>query len=167
MQKAHVNKPNLLFEKTVGERNIPRMWIDGKTVVRRNCMQRLLLLISINKYDIQTNGLCALKASLITMTSHERHAVSNHRSFECLLNSLWGHTSTKHQSPHNWPFLGRIPWWPVNSGSVTQKRLPFHDFIMKGPCVVSPQHDERMMIDLSLFGTIERHTLLVHVLERK
>ena len=45
------------------------------------------------------------RGGAITMTSHERHAVSNHLSLECLFNSLCGPTSKKHQSPRYWPYL--------------------------------------------------------------
>ena len=51
----------------------------------------------------------------ITMTSHERHVVSNYRSSDCLFNSLSGPTSKKHQSLHYWPFVRGIHRWPVNS----------------------------------------------------
>ena len=64
-------------------------------------------------------------ATHITMTSYERHVVSNHRPFDCLFNGLCGPSSNKHQSPH---------YWPVNSphqGPVTRKKLPFDDAIMK------------------------------------
>ena len=36
----------------------------------------------------------------ITMTSHKRHVVPNHRSLDCLVNGLSGPTSKKDQSPH-------------------------------------------------------------------
>ena len=55
-------------------------------------------------------------ATHITMTSYERHVVSNHRPFDCLFNGLCGPSSNKHQSPH---------YWPVNSphqGPVTRKK---------------------------------------------
>ena len=41
----------------------------------------------------------------ITLTSRERHVVSCHRPFDCLIISLCGPTSKKHQSPHYWPFV--------------------------------------------------------------
>ena len=41
----------------------------------------------------------------ITITSHVRHVVSNHRSFYCLLSSLSGPISKKRQSPYYWPFV--------------------------------------------------------------
>ena len=73
---------------------------------------------------------------LITMVSHERHVVSNHRSFNCLFNSLCGSTSNKHQIPHYWSFVRVIHRWPVNSshkGPVTRKKLPFDNVIMLFP----------------------------------
>ena len=69
----------------------------------------------------------------ITMTSHERHVVSNHQSFDCFFNSLCGLTSKKHQIPHYWPFVRGIHGWLVNSlhkGPATQKKLPFDGVIM-------------------------------------
>ena len=57
----------------------------------------------------------------ITMTSHERHAVSNHGPCGCLLNSLCESTSKSALLP----FVRVINWWPVNSqhkGPVTQKK---------------------------------------------
>ena len=60
----------------------------------------------------------------ITMTSHVRHAVSNHRSFDCLLNNLCRPTSKKHQrpfmrthikDPYYWTFGRGILRWLVNS----------------------------------------------------
>ena len=67
------------------------------------------------------------------MTSHERRILSNHRSFDCLFNSLCGRTSKKRQSPHYWPFARGIHWWSVNSphkGPVTLKMFPSGDVIM-------------------------------------
>ena len=58
------------------------------------------------------------------MTSHERHYVPNHRSFDCLLNSLCWPTSKKHQSPRYWPFVRRISgdWWmPLHKGPIIRK----------------------------------------------
>ena len=46
---------------------------------------------------------------LITMTSHERHVVSNHQYLYCLFYSLSGPTSKKHLSPHYWPFVRNLP----------------------------------------------------------
>ena len=63
----------------------------------------------------------------ITMTSHERHVVSNHRSCDCLFSSLIGPTSTIHQSPIYWSFVRGIHRGPVNlphKGPV--KRKSFH-----------------------------------------
>ena len=71
----------------------------------------------------------------ITVMSHEHHVVSNHRSFDCLLNSLYRPTSEKHRSSHDWPFGRKIHWWLVNSthkGPVTQKRLPCDDVSWMG-----------------------------------
>ena len=59
------------------------------------------------------------------MTPHELHLVWNHRSFDCLCNSLCGLTSKKHQSPYYWPFVRGIHRWPVNSphkGPVTRRK---------------------------------------------
>ena len=69
----------------------------------------------------------------ITMTIHERHVILNHRSFNCLFNSLWWPTSKKHQWPHYWPFVRGFHRWPVNSphkGPVTRKEHPFDDVII-------------------------------------
>ena len=68
----------------------------------------------------------------LVMRSHERHAVSNHPSFNCLFNRLCGPTPKKLQSPLYWPFVRGIHQWPVNSphkGSVTLKIFTFHDVI--------------------------------------
>ena len=49
---------------------------------------------------------------VIETTSHQRHFVSNHRSFDIILfNGLGGLASNKHQSPHYWPsrFEGNSP----------------------------------------------------------
>ena len=57
--------------------------------------------------------------------SRDCHVISNHWSFNCLLNSLCGPTSMKHQSPGYWPFVGGIHRSPVNSphkGPVTRKK---------------------------------------------
>ena len=51
----------------------------------------------------------------ITMTTFERHVISNHRPFDCLFNSRCGPTSTKQQSPYYWPFVRGIHRWSVNS----------------------------------------------------
>ena len=67
------------------------------------------------------------------MTSHERHVVSNHLSFNCLFNSLCRSSSNKHQSRHYWPFVRGIHRWPVNSRHkwpVTRKMIPSDDVIM-------------------------------------
>ena len=76
---------------------------------------------------------CVTSPLVITMTSYERHVVLNHRSFDCLFDSVGGPTSKKHQSPRYWPFERGIHWWWVNSphkGPVTQKKLPCDDVIM-------------------------------------
>ena len=39
----------------------------------------------------------------IAVTAHVRHVVSNHRSVDCLFNSIFAPTSKKPQSPHYWP----------------------------------------------------------------
>ena len=44
----------------------------------------------------------------------ERHVVPNHRSFDCLFNSLCGATSKKHQSPHYCLFVRWIQPRPVD-----------------------------------------------------
>ena len=79
------------------------------------------------------------------MTSCEYHVVSNHRSFDCLFNSLYGPTSKKHQIPHYWPFVRGIHRWPVNSphqGPVTRKKLPIDDVIMiRLPHMGKSQHE--------------------------
>ena len=67
------------------------------------------------------------------ITPDERHVVWNHRSLQCLFNSLRGPTSKKHQSPHYLPFVRGIHRWPVNSlhkGPVTRKMFPADDVIM-------------------------------------
>ena len=67
----------------------------------------------------------------ITMTPHERHVVSNHRSFVCLFISL--PASKKHQNPRYWPFVRGIHRVPVNSpqkGTVTRIKLPLDDVIL-------------------------------------
>ena len=76
---------------------------------------------------------CFLFIISIMKTSHERQAVSNYQSSDCLFNSLWGPTSTKHHSPHYWPFVRGIHWSPVNfphKESVTWKKFPYDDIIM-------------------------------------
>ena len=77
-------------------------------------------------------------AGTLAMTSHERHIVSNQRSFDCLFSILCGPTSKKHQSPLYWgpcvcvweenpPVTGEFP----HKGPVTQKKLPFDDVMME------------------------------------
>ena len=70
----------------------------------------------------------------ITMTSRERHVGSSHRPFDCLIISLCGPTSKKHQRLHYWPFVRGIRLWPVKSPQkgqlqLTRKKLPFEDVI--------------------------------------
>ena len=50
----------------------------------------------------------------MTMTSLERHVVSNHRSLDCLFNRLCGPTSKKHQNPRYWPVARGIHRSPMN-----------------------------------------------------
>ena len=84
------------------------------------------------------------KCQHITMTSYERHVVSNHLPSGCLFNILSGPASKEHQSLHYWPFVRVIHRWPVNSPHklpVTRKKLPFHDVIVKGQkCITVPSH---------------------------
>ena len=68
---------------------------------------------------------------VITMTSHERHVISNHRSSHCLFNSLCRLASTK-QNPHYRPYVRRTHRGPVHSpqkGPVTRKKLTFDNVI--------------------------------------
>ena len=61
--------------------------------------------------------------SVITMTSHECYVVSNHRSFNCLFNSLCAPTSNKNIKVRI--FVRGIHRWPVNSpheGPVMRKK---------------------------------------------
>ena len=48
--------------------------------------------------------------------SHERHVISNRRSFDCLFNSLYGPTSKEHQSLHYWLFVRGDRWIPRTKG---------------------------------------------------
>ena len=76
---------------------------------------------------------CGVTWTIIRMTSHERHTVSNCQSFDSLSNSICVPTSKKHRSPRYWSSVMGIHRWPVNSlqkGSVTRKKLPFDDVIM-------------------------------------
>ena len=62
------------------------------------------------------------------LSSRWRHmnVMSNHRSFDCLFNSLCGPTWRKHQSPHFEPFVRGIQQLPVNSphkGPLTRKNF--------------------------------------------
>ena len=47
----------------------------------------------------------------ITVMSHERRGVSNHRRIECLFNSLFRLVTKKNQSPRYWPFVSGIHRW--------------------------------------------------------
>ena len=72
-------------------------------------------------------------SATIPMTPHEHQAVSNHRLFDCLFNSLRGPTSKKHQSLRYSLFVRGIHRWPLNSshkGPVTYKMFPSDDVIM-------------------------------------
>ena len=103
---------------------------------------------------------------------YERHEVSNHRSLDCLFNSLCGHPWKKHQSPYYWPFLRGIHRWPVNSPHqrpVARKKLPFDDVIMSMPdtCTLLATDEEYFMTMhhfsaeyevITLGKNIERHT---------
>ena len=67
-------------------------------------------------------------SNAIQMTSHEHQVVSNQLPFGCLFNNLSRPTAKKHQSPHYWPFVWAIHWWPVNSphkGPATGKSFHF------------------------------------------
>ena len=82
--------------------------------------------------------------AVITMTSHECNVISNHRSLDFLLNSLYRLASKKHQSLHYWSSVRGIHQWPVNSlhkGPVTQKKLPFDDVIMVKSHVVEARQN--------------------------
>ena len=67
----------------------------------------------------------------VTMTSHGRHLISNHRSFDCLIISLCGSTSKKHESTHCWPFVKGIHLWPVKSPQKSQLKLKCKNFHFK------------------------------------
>ena len=61
----------------------------------------------------------SVNVSCITMTSHERHAFSDHRSFDYLLISLLGATLKKHHSLRCWPLWGEFTvdrWIPRTNG---------------------------------------------------
>ena len=67
--------------------------------------------------------------NIITVMSHERHRISNHRSLECLCNSFFGLTSKTNQRSALLPFVKEIHRWPVDSphkGPVMRKAYPFH-----------------------------------------
>ena len=62
----------------------------------------------------------------ITLRSCERHIVSPHWSFDCLVNNLCWPTSKRHQSLHYLAFVRGIHRWLVNSlnkGPVTGKSI--------------------------------------------
>ena len=112
----------------------------------------------------------------ITMTSHERHVVSNHRSLDCLFNSLCAPTSKRHQSPHYWPFVRGIHRWPVNSphkGPVTRKKLPFDDVIMV--CTISATQNSlylyhsmctrQALADFPMFPCIRYHFIHIFIVK--
>ena len=89
---------------------------------------------------------CMGSTECITVTSNERHVVSNHQSFYCLFDSLCGPTPKKHQSPRYWPFVSGIHRWPVNSphkGPVPREKLPFDDVIMGVPHCTLQAHQMR------------------------
>ena len=69
----------------------------------------------------------------ITMTSHGRHVVSNHRSFDCLFNSEYVPTSKKHQSPHYCSFVREIHRMTVEFFAAQMpsnaERLPYDEVI--------------------------------------
>ena len=100
----------------------------------------------------------------ITMATHERHVVSDHRLFHCLFNSLCGPTSRKHRSPHYRPFVRGIHRWPANSpheGPVTWKMCLFDDVVIN----VRPSSDlttwqgTRLMVPPT---TVRRHAWLIY-----
>ena len=64
--------------------------------------------------------------SPITMTSHGRHEVLNHRLFHCLFNSLCRLASKKHQSPHHWPFTFQFHLTNLNNTTIIALRLRIH-----------------------------------------
>ena len=68
----------------------------------------LLVMYNINLYVSST-------ILNIRMMSHERHVVSNYRSFDYLFNSLCEPIPTKHHNPHYWSFVTGIHRWPVHS----------------------------------------------------
>ena len=64
---------------------------------------------------------------------NERHGVSNHQPYDCLLNRLFRCRSKKTSKLRVTGFCGVIYRWPVNSpdkGPLTRKVFPFDDAIM-------------------------------------
>ena len=87
--------------------NILLMYCLGHTVAGLGIMIHIHDMIGSSGNNIHVCGwywLCLY----ITMTSHEL-VVSNHRSLDCLLNSLCGPSSKKHQS-HYWAFVDTANW---------------------------------------------------------
>ena len=66
--------------------------------------------------------------AIITMTSNKHHVVSNHRSFDCLFNSLCEATSKKFRP--SWGEFTGDRWIPRTKGQWRGKRLPFEDVII-------------------------------------
>ena len=107
---------------------------------------------------------------VITMTSHEDHAVSNHRPFDYLLSSLCGSSSQKHQILHYWLFVAEIHRWPVNSsqkGPVMQKKFPYDDVIMViWICYVSLLYRSTVQYDVNLcYWSYFQKIMLNHILQ--
>ena len=108
---------NRLISEHFHAYDVPCGWLQ------RRKMQKML----VRKYFDDRLGLS------ITITSHGRHVVSNHRSLKCLFNSLCRPISKKHESPHYWPFVGNssvTAEFPPHRGPVTRKKLTFYDVIM-------------------------------------
>ena len=87
--------------------------------------------------------ICEKKKHVMKRKSHHLRAlrwrhngcdgVSNHQPHDCLLNSLFGCRSEKHQSSASLAFVLGIHREPVNSlhkWPVTRKKFPFDDVIM-------------------------------------
>ena len=82
----------------------------------------------------QPQGIISI-GNIITMMSHERHVVSNCRSFDCLFDSLREPTSKKYYSPFTGPLWEELPVKSPYKGPVTRKNLPLDNFInLKVPC---------------------------------
>ena len=108
---------NRLISEHFHVNDVPCGWLQ------RRKMQKML----VRKYFDDRLGLS------ITIKSHGRHVVSNHRSLKCLFNSLCRPISKKHESPHYWPFVGNssvTAEFPPHRGPVTRKKLTFYDVIM-------------------------------------